>query len=404
MIRHLFKLIWNKKKSNLLITLEVLFSFLVLFAVVTMGVVALERFNQPLGYSYNNVWLVEVDTRLTFDSVYNAQKRAIVDQLLLAMKQLPEIEQTSTWAIPPYSSYMSSYGEETNGKLVRIAIHHGSEDAKDVLGLQLLKGRWFEAADRSVNWKPVVINRLLAEQRFGNEDPLGKNPFPPGSDKPETRRNQDYRVVGVISDFRKGGEFTESMLTSIEYLPIEKTTQAISSNFLIKVRPGTTAEFKERLDRALTAVAKGWSFDIKTLEEMRQADFKPRIAFMITTGLISGFLLLMVALGLTGVLWQNVSRRTQEIGLRRALGSSERRIYQQILGELLVLTTFGLLVGTAIIIQFPLLDIITFVTSKAYIISFLISITFMYGITTVCGLYPSLLAVEVQPAEALHYE
>lgn len=403
MIRHLFRLIWNKKKTNALITIEILCSFLVLFAVVTMGLVNLDRYNQPLGFTYKNVWLVEIDTRLSFDSSYNAVKKATVEQLLLALRGLPEVQSVATWSIPPYSGYMSTWGAEVNGKLVRVAIHHASEEAKEVLGLDLTEGRWFEASDRSLNWKPVVINKQFSRARFGEESPLGKNPFPKGdedSDKP----SEDYRVIGVVSEFRKGGEFSEAMHCAMEYYPIEKTTQAISSNFLIKVVPGTTMALKEKLDRTMTVVAKGWSFDIKMLEEMRDADFKPHITFMISVGLVAGFLLLMVALGLIGVLWQNVSRRTHEIGLRRALGSTEGNIYKQILGELLVLTTFGLAVGTVIIIQFPLLDLITMVPTQTYLAGLLISVGCMYLLTLLCGLYPSLLAVEVQPAEALHYE
>ena len=403
MIRHLFKLIWNKKKTNALITIEILGSFIVLFAVVTVGIVSLERYHQPLGFTFKDVWLVDVDTRLPFDSLYNAPKRATVEQLLIALRQLPEIDEICGWAIPPYSTNMSTWGTEVNGKLMRIAMHHASKEAKEVLGLELVEGRWFEAADNSLNWKPVVINQLLAEKRFGNESPMGKNPFPP-SDKPDAKPPDDFRVIGVITDFRKGGEFSESMPTVIQYFETERTTQALSSNLLVKVKPGTTVMFKEKLDRAMTSVAKGWSFDIKTLEEMREEDFQPRITFMITVGLVAGFLLIMVAFGLVGVLWQNVSRRTQEIGLRRALGSTERNIYKQILGELLVLTTFGLVIGTIIIIQFPLLDIVTFVSAKSYAVSFMISVGCMYLLTLLCGLYPSLLAIEIQPAEALHYE
>jgi putative ABC transport system permease protein len=403
MIKHLFKLIWNKKKSNALIAIEILCSFLVLFAVVTVGIVSLDRYHQPLGFDYSDAWLIEINTRLPFDSIYNASKRATMEQILLAVRQMPEIKGVCAWAIPPYSNYMSTWGAEVNGKLMRIAIHHGSEEAREVLGIQLVEGRWFEEGDKSLNWSPVIINQLLARERFGSGSALGKNPFPQG-DEPSSRVAVDYRVIGVIFDFRNGGEFSESMYSAIEYLDIMRTTQAVSSNLIIKVKPGTNVEFKEKLDRVMASVAKGWSFDIKTLEEMRTADFKPRFTFMVTVGVVAGFLLLMVALGLIGVLWQNVSRRTHEIGLRRALGSTEINIYKQILGELVVLTTFGLLIGTIIIVQFPLLDLIAIVPAKAYLVSFLISTGIMYLLTLLCGLYPSLLAIEVQPAEALHYE
>ena len=62
---------------------------------------------------------------------------------------------------------------------------------------------------------------------------------------------------------------------------------------------------------------------------------------MIAAGIVAVFLLLMVVLGLTGVLWQNVTQRTPEIGLRRAMGAPPGRHPRQILGELLVITTMA---------------------------------------------------------------
>ena len=121
-------------------------------------------------------------------------------------------------------------------------------------------------------------------------------------------------------------------------------------------------------------------------------------------GLIAGFLMLMVALGLIGVLWQSVTQRTKEIGLRRAKGATANRIYKQILGELLIVTTFGLLIGTLVVIQFPLLDFLGFATKQVYVYSLLLSLVVIYALTIICGLYPSRLATKVQPAEALHYE
>ena len=131
------------------------------------------------------------------------------------------------------------------------------------------------------------------------------------------------------------------------------------------------------------------------------ADF---IAPLAITGIACLFLFIMVGLGLTGVLWQNVTRRTREFGLRRANGATAAMIYLQILGEILVATTFGMMIGTLIIIQFPLLDLLGFMEASVYISSFIISVALMYLLVILCGLYPSWLATRIQPAEALHYE
>ncbi len=63
MMRHLFKLVWNRKRSNALIILEIFFSFLVVFIVATLGVYFWDNYRRPLGFSYQDVWRIEVDTK-----------------------------------------------------------------------------------------------------------------------------------------------------------------------------------------------------------------------------------------------------------------------------------------------------------------------------------------------------
>jgi putative ABC transport system permease protein len=175
-------------------------------------------------------------------------------------------------------------------------------------------------------------------------------------------------------------------------------------NLLIKVRPGTTAAFEEKLDKRMQAVAKDWSFDIEPLEQKRETALKILLAPMIALGIVAGFLMLMVGLGLVGVLWQNVTQRTREIGLRRAKGATIEKIHTQILGELFILTSFGLLIGVIVVVQFPLLDLISFINAKVFAFSLIVSLALIYALTLLAGLYPSWMATNVQPAEALHYE
>ena len=75
----------------------------------------------------------------------------------------------------------------------------------------------------------------------------------------------------------------------------------------------------------------------------------------VAAALIAAFMLIMVALGMVGVLWQSVARRRREIGLRRALGATGRGVSLQVLGELLVVASAGVLLGTAVTVQLPLL-------------------------------------------------
>jgi putative ABC transport system permease protein len=119
---------------------------------------------------------------------------------------------------------------------------------------------------------------------------------------------------------------------------------------------------------------------------------------------IAGFLLLMVSLGLIGVLWQNVTRRTREIGLRRALGAAGGDVQVQILTELLIATLAGVVLGAVVVVQVPLLNLFASVSAGVYAMALLVSAAAIGLITLAAGFYPSWLATRVQPADALREE
>ena len=76
----------------------------------------------------------------------------------------------------------------------------------------------------------------------------------------------------------------------------------------------------------------------------------------------------------------------------------------QILGELLALTTVAVALGTAIFVQFPLLQVVSEVSAGVYAVALLLALAVLYSFVILCGLYPSWLATRIQPARALQYE
>jgi len=125
---------------------------------------------------------------------------------------------------------------------------------------------------------------------------------------------------------------------------------------------------------------------------------------MLIMATVVGFLLVMVAMGLFGVLWQNINSRTQEIGLRRALGASATSIRAQIISELFVLALFAMAITFFILIQVPMLQLIDSVTWSNFWMSTIGSVSVMTLIVILCALYPSSTAIKLAPATALHYE
>ncbi len=397
MLKHLFKLVWNRKRTNFLIILEIFFSFLVLFAVVTLGVFYADNYNHPLGFSYENVWNIAIDLKQTSDDYWTPEQAATTQQLFLALQDFDEVEATAAVLTPPFVFGGRNSVNLYEGRQIEMDVNEVTDDFKNVLDLQVKSGRWFSQEDDAMNWKPVVINQHLSQELYGAEDPVGKSFKPWASDG-------DCRVIGVVTDFRKNGEYSKLQNYLFERRNLNDPQQRPPRNLLLKVRPGTTALFEEKLITKLQNIARDWSFEIQPLAAMRETHLKFYLAILIGFSVVALSLMIMVGLGLMGVLWQNVTQRTREIGLRRAKGATAGKIHTQILGELLMLTSFGLALGTLIVIQFPLLDLIGFISTKVFLLGLMASLLIIYAIATLCGLYPSYLATKVQPAEALHYE
>jgi putative ABC transport system permease protein len=143
---------------------------------------------------------------------------------------------------------------------------------------------------------------------------------------------------------------------------------------------------------------------VDPLSTMRRSIMRIKLVPFVAAAMIAAFMLIMVALGMVGVLWQSVARRRREIGLRRALGATARGVSLQVLGELLAVTTAGLLLGAALVAQVPLMGVFVWIGNGVYATAMALAAVTIYGLTVVAALYPSWLATQVQPAEALHDE
>lgn len=401
MIRHLLKLVWNRKRANALIILEIFFTFLVVFGVGTLGLYLWDNWRRPLGFEWRDVWSVEVDMQQMTDDTYTPEQVAIAARLVREVESLGAVEGVTGAMMTPFTFGQYNSRMEVNGRDVDMSFNEVTESFAEVMRIELVKGRWFQPADAALSWRPVVIDEDLAREAWGNEDPLGKRLREPDP----KRMEPELRVVGVVRDFRHHGELSTPGNFVFQYKRLGHAKHRPPRALLVRVRPGTPAAFEEELTRRMQGVARDWSFEVKPLEQIRATSFRQRITPLVVGGIVAFFLLLMVALGLLGVLWQNLLQRTREIGLRRAVGASRGEVHRQIVLEQLLLTTLGVLLGTLLVIQLPVLDVFgSALRPEVFASGLLLALVAMYLLAALCALYPSTMASRVRPAEALRYE
>jgi putative ABC transport system permease protein len=428
MTRHLVRLIWNRKRQNLLLTLEIFCSFLVVFVVALVGLTFTVNARGALGFDIDRVWTIDVSRPRTFAgqeaedvvAATEARERAIFTRLMAALREQPQIETVAGAFTGPYVN--SSWGSgltTADGRQVDYLYNRVTDDFTTVLSMPIVAGRGFSREDDAAGEvDPVLINLRMARTIFGDVDPVGKiipekaDPHA-RSDRPQRRK----RVVGVIEAFRQHGKYSAAENVLFERMSLQVGMPAgrnrlaihgVPERMLIRVKPGTTAALEPVLVRRLQREAADWSFEIATMDSLRERNHREYLVPLAVLAVIAGFLLLMVILGVSGVIWQSVTVRLREFGLRRATGASGVSVRRQVFAEMAVMTTFAVVAGVALLGQIPFLplprELLVVVDKAVFAGAVALSAAAIYCLTLACGWYPSRLASRIPPADALRYE
>jgi putative ABC transport system permease protein len=396
---HLLKLVWRRKRASGLIMAEIFLSFLVVFVVATLGLYFYGNYRQPLGFEPHGVWRVglQSNTNLEEDAASLAYG-ASLDRLVREVRQLDGVTAAAALNLVPYDTSTWVWTQDLeDGRMVEFHVNHAGVGVPDVLGMRVERGRWFEDADAALGWDPAVVNASLAKEIFPGEDPVGKR-------VPLKDQEREMRIVGVIPDFRKGGELAPHVNYMFQRAKLEQSSRNNPRNLVLRVAPGTPAVFEEALMRRLQALEPTWTFETTMIEQARATSLRLQLVPLLVGGIVAGFLMFMVALGLTGVLWQNVTQRRQEIGLRGAVGAAATRIHRQILTELMLMTSLSLGVGLVLVLQLPAFDAVRFLGRGVLFAGAVVAAALIYLLSSLCGWYPSRLSTRIHPVEALHYD
>lgn len=396
MMRHVFKLIWNRKRANALIMLELVVAFLILFALTGFGLNLYRLYAMPLGFSVDDTWSVSIAR----EGAWTEADRNTFRQLLAVAQQLDEVEDVELMFDQPFDIFSSSGMRVALGNMpdTRVDMNVVSQGLPEALGLVLLEGRWFGPEDDAARAGeeaviPVVVNKRFRDMVGG--DVIGQYvPMGPGSRQ---------RIVGVFDEFRQHGPFSAPVPMMMQRLRMDGEF-AEAARIVLFLTPGLAPEFEEKLLAALQRVAPGWDFDVNSWESLQEThDNLYTIPLLIACAVVL-FLLLMVGFGMLGVLWQNVIRRTAEMGLRRAMGATAGAVRLQVVLELLAVAVLALVFGLVIVVQFPLSGILQALDWQLFMPAATLSALFVLGLCLLFALYPSYQATRQDPVDALRYE
>jgi putative ABC transport system permease protein len=400
-IRHLLKPLWKRKGSNLLLSLEIALAFAVVFAIAAAGLRYWQLYRHPVGFEWRDVWTAELLLPEGSGGGYGFDP-AVYGQFARALEALPEVQKVAFSAYTPYeNSEWNTNFELPGGKQVDVNILQVSDDFFAVTDMALIDGRWFSARDEGARYAPVVVNRRFAESAFPGRSAVGRKLFEGGA---ESKDRREMQVVGVVEEFRNQGEYMAPRnFVLTRYSPF--SAEASMRTVLLKVRPGTPRMFEAELLRRLKGVRNDWSYRIAPLADMRDAQLRSSTGPLVLLAVVAAFLLLMVAFGLFGVLWQNTTRRVPELGLRRATGATAGDITRQIVLEQVLLCLLPIAAALLLLVQLPITGALGEALSwPLFGGAALVATVVMVLVSVVCAAYPAWRASRMSPTQALHYE
>jgi len=263
-------------------------------------------------------------------------------------------------------------------------------------GVTLLKGRLFNEREKSDAKDKVVVNESMARRQWPNEDPLGKRV------KISWNEEVEDEVIGVVSDVR---------LTSLENEPRDTIywpyARSPYSTMTIAIRasgdprsivPPVLSIVREQ-DPQLAVGA------VTTMDEVISNSMAQRRLTMLVLAIFAGAALLLAAVGIYGVLSYSVTERTQEIGIRMALGAEQSAVLRMIVGQALGLAAVGIAIGGgAAFLLTRLMTGMLFNVKHGDPITFVTVAVMLAGVAAVASYVPGRRATRVDPVIALRAE
>ena len=344
------------------------------------------------------------------ESIYQGARLAnLWKEALASVERLPGVRSASLSALTPLDGSDRGVGIEVSGYTLRterdraIRLNQVSPGYFQTFGIAVLQGRAFADSDNETAPRVALFNEAAARFYFGDRNPIGAQvrfTFDPRTQKPPP----PYEIIGVVKDSRN--QTLREPDTRTIYLPVMQARDRLGRLTLAVRAEGNPADLTQAVSSAVRALGPDiFLANIATLSErVDQSLVQERLVASLS--LFFGLLALLLAcIGLYGVMSYDVARRTQEIGIRMALGASAKTVAQLVLRETMLWVGLGLVLGLgAALATTRWLESLLFGLKPHDPITIGLAALVLLVVAAVAGYLPARRASRVDPLVALRYE
>ena len=326
-----------------------------------------------------------------------ADRIAFYRSALQHLQSIPGVEaaaiSTALPVLPTHGAPARFEGEpEVDlGRRTVVLIESISPDYPKAMRMPLVAGRAFNDLDDAQSTPVVMVNQATARRFWPNQDPLGKlvwvGRFPP------------CQVVGVLGDIKN-----DSLASPTQPEVFFPYPQLASPMLYVSIRSSMDPHSLVSALRAqIVAVNRGQPIsDVQTMEDRLESASAQTRSMMLLIGVFSATALILALVGIYGVIAYSVAQRTQELGIRIALGASSADIFRLVIGKGLRLAAAGTIIG--LVASFALTRLMAsllFQTSATDPLTFAGSALVFAAVAALASYLPARRAMRINPTDAL---
>jgi predicted permease len=325
-------------------------------------------------------------------------------RLIERIGMLPGVQAASGSWVPPVSDDMGSNNGNASvegytprpGEDMVVWNNIVSPQYFLTIGQPLLAGRDFTWRDKDGAPSVAIINQTMMHRFFGNENPIGKH---------VSFQEIKAQIIGVVGDARYQS-LTEEMLPVL-YVPLAQAPAFLETyNMILEVRSnGVTESIVDEVRSEIHTFGKNIGIATETLKAHVDQSLTTERLIAMLSGFFSGLALLLAAIGLYGVMAYTVTRRTNEIGIRMAMGAQSSSVVWMVLRGALLLVGTGIAIGVPVALALTrVISSLLFELKPTDPATISASIVVLVLVAVIASYLPARRASQIDPMAALRYE